>query len=127
MRTASATIAAAVILAATAGGALAADRLGCRAVGFINDRDVIPVGGQPGGYRSIQLRVSGNDISMRDLKVVYGNGEVDDLAVRSDIRAGGETRWIDLKGNRRQIREIVMTYASRPSFRGQATVCAFGR
>jgi hypothetical protein len=105
----------------------AAELLGCRSVGFINDRDTIGVGRADGRFRAIQLRVTGNDINMRDLKVVYGNGSVDDLAVRSDIRAGGETRWIDLKGERRAIRAINMTYASRPNFRGQANVCVYGR
>lgn len=104
-----------------------AEQLGCRAVGFINDRDTITVGKDAGRFKSIQLRVSGNDIEMRDLKVVYGNGQVDDVQVRSRIAAGGETRWIDLKGNKRFIDRIVMTYASRPSFKGQARVCVHAR
>lgn len=121
-----------IAAAAIAGGMLAtpaaaAELLGCRLVGFINDTDVIQVGRQDGRFRAIQLRVSGNDIAMRDLKVVYGNGAPDDLPVRAEIRAGGETRWIDLRGRARFIREIVMTYASRPNFRGQAEVCAYGR
>lgn len=114
-------------MAATASTAQAAELLGCRSVGFINDRDVIPVGRRDGRFRAIKLRVSGNDIELRDLDVVYGNGANDDLQVRSLIRAGGETRWIDLRGGNRFIRQINLTYASRPNFRGQAEVCAFGR
>ncbi len=119
-------VCATIAVTAFATGA-SAENLGCRSVGFINDRDVITVGRDAGKYKTIQLRVSGNDIEMRDLKVVYGNGQVDDVQVRSQIRAGGETRWIDLKGEKRFIKEIVMTYASRPSFKGQAKVCVFGR
>lgn len=114
-------------IASFAAPASAAELLGCRNVGFINDTDVIPVGRQDGRFRAIQLRVRGNDIQMRDLKVVYGNGAPDDLQVRLTIPAGGETRWIDLRGGARFIREIVMTYASRPNFKGQAEVCAYGR
>lgn len=114
-------------MGAAASTAQAAELLGCRSVGFINDRDVIPVGRQDGKFRAIQLRVQGNAIEMRDLAVVYGNGARDDLPVRSFIAAGGETRWIDLRGANRFIRRIELTYASRPNFRGQAEVCAFGR
>jgi hypothetical protein len=107
--------------------AASAEQLGCRSVGFIKDTDVIRVGKDSGRFKSIQLRVTGNDIEMRDLKIVYGNNQVDDVQVRSQIRAGGETRRIDLKGDKRFIKEIIMTYVSRPSFKGQARVCVFGR
>jgi hypothetical protein len=119
----------AVTVAAVLGAAApasAATQLGCRSVGFLTDRDVISVPGKA-TFSAIKLTVRGNAIEMLDLKVVYGNGNPDDLAVRSNIPAGGETRWIDLKGGRRDIRQINMVYRSQPSFKGQATVCAFGR
>jgi hypothetical protein len=81
--------AAVVALGATSASAAT---LGCRKVGFIKDIDVIPVGRDAGRFRAVQLRVSGNDIEMRDLKIVYGNGQVDDVPVRSVIRAGQTTR-----------------------------------
>lgn len=100
--------------------------LGTKKVGFINDRDVVSVGRQEGRFRAIKLRVRGNAIHMNDLKVIYANGEPDDLPVRSQIRAGGETRAIDLRGRDRAIREVQMVYRSRPSFRGVATVEVWG-
>jgi len=112
---------------ATVPAAQAAELLGCRSVGFINDRDTIPVGRSEGRFRAIKVTVKGNAIDMRDLDVVYGNGANDDLQVRASIPAGGETRWIDLRGGGRLIRQINMTYASKPNFRGQAEVCVYGR
>ncbi len=100
--------------------------LGSKKVGFIVDRDVVPVGRQDGRFRAIKLRVKGNAINVLDLKVVYANGQPDDLPVRSEIRAGGETRAIDLKGRDRAIREVQLVYRSRPSFKGQATVEVWG-
>ena len=100
--------------------------LGAQKVGFAVDRDIVRVGRQDGRFRAIKLRVLGNDIHMLDLKVVYGNGQTDDIPIRNFIRKGGETRVIDLKGNTRFIREILMTYKSRPSFRGRATVQVWG-
>jgi hypothetical protein len=101
--------------------------LGTQKVGFHVDRDVVRAGRQDGRFRAIKLRVRGNDIEMLDLKVVYGNGDVQDFPVRQFIRQGGETRAIDLKGNTRFIREVQLVYKSRPSFKGQATVEVWGQ
>lgn len=103
------------------------ERLGCQKVGFVADKDIIRVGRDEGRFRSIRLKVAGNKVHMMDLKVVYANGAADDIAVREEIRAGGQTRALDLKGERRAIRQIEMVYRSRPNFRGQATVCVEGQ
>jgi hypothetical protein len=99
------------------------ERLGCQKVGFVADKDVIRVGRGEGRFKSIRLQVSGNKVYMDDLKVIYANGEPDDIPVRSEIRAGGQTRPLDLRGERRAIKEIEMKYRSQPNFKGQATVC----
>jgi hypothetical protein len=101
--------------------------LGRQAVGFIVDRDVVQVGRKDGDFRKIQLRVKNNDIEILDLKVVYGNGQSDDIRVREKIRAGGQTRAIDLKGGERFIRNVQLVYRSKPSFKGQAVVEVWGR
>lgn len=101
--------------------------LGSQKVGFIKDRDIIRVGRQEGRFRAIKVRVRGNDIELLDLKVIYANGQPDDLPVRQFIKQGGETRAIDLKGARRAIQEVHMVYKSRPSFKGQATVEVYGQ
>jgi hypothetical protein len=101
-------------------------RLGCRDVGFAVDRDVIRVGRAEGRFKAIRLRVSGNRVHMMDLRVIYANGEPDDIPVRAEIRAGGETRPLDLRGRERAIREIQMVYRSQPNFRGRATICVDG-
>lgn len=101
--------------------------LGCRDVDFRVDRDVIRVGRRDGRFSAIRLRVSGNDIRMLDLKVVYGNGAVDDIPVRAVIRAGGQTAPKDLRGRDRFIDRIEMVYESRRDFRGRAQVCVDGR
>jgi hypothetical protein len=40
---------------------------------------------------------------MDDLKVIYANGGPGDIPVRAEIRAGGQTRALDLRGDRRAI------------------------
>ncbi len=102
------------------------EELGCQSVGFIADRDVIRVGRREGRFKAIRLSVTGNKVFINDLKVVYSNGDPDDLQVRSEIREGGQTRPLDLRGRERSIDRIEMTYRSRPSFKGQAKVCVSG-
>jgi hypothetical protein len=101
--------------------------LGCQQVSFIGkDRDTIKVGRREGRFKAIRLKARGNDVEMLDLKVIYASGEPDDIPVRSHIRAGSETRALDLKGRERAIDRIEMVYRSKPNFRGQATVCVDG-
>jgi hypothetical protein len=117
-----------VVLAGAPTGAQARwERLACQKVGFVADKDVIRVGRGEGRFKSIRLQVSGNKVYMNDLKVVYSNGEPDDIPVRAEIRAGGQTRALDLRGERRAIKAIEMQYRSQPSFKGQATVCVDAR
>ncbi len=103
------------------------EQLGCQSVGFLVDRDVVKVGRREGTFKAIRLEVSGNTVFMNDLKVVYANGAPDDIQVRSEIRAGGETRPLDLKGRgERAIDRIELTYRAKPSFKGSVKVCVSG-
>jgi hypothetical protein len=102
------------------------EQLGCQKVGFMADKDVIRVGRSEGRFKAIRLKVSGNKVHMMDLKVIYANGAPDDIPVREEIRAGGQTRALDLKGERRAISRVEMVYRSQPNFKGQATVCVEG-
>jgi len=101
--------------------------VGSQKVGFLVDKDVIQVGRRDGDFSKIKLMVKGNEVEILDLKVVYANGKHDDIRVRNKIRAGGETRAIDLQGGDRFIRRVEFVYRSRPSFKGQATIELWGR
>ena len=102
-------------------------QLGCQQVSFRGrDRDTIRVGRREGRFRAIRLAARGNDVEMRQLSVVYANGNPDELDVRRVIRSGSKTEAIDLKGRDRAIQRIDMTYRQRDDFRGRATVCVEG-
>jgi hypothetical protein len=99
---------------------------GYQNVGFGIDRDVIKVGGDIGKFDRIRLRVLGNDIHINTLKVVYMNGDTQDIAVDAVVRADTRSKWFDLKGDH-FIREITMTYQSKPNLKGQARVEVTGQ
>ena len=109
------------------GGKRGWELLGSQKVGFLVDKDVIQVGRQDGDFSKIKLVVKDNEVEFVDVDVVYGNGERDDVKVRNRIKAGGETRAIDLKGGERFIKRVEFVYASKPSFKGQATVELWGK
>lgn len=101
--------------------------LGRQSVGFLKDRDVVEVGRKDGDFSKIQIRVRNNAVEFTDVKVIYGNGQTDDINVRDKIAAGGQTRAIDLKGGERFIKRVELVYRSKPSFKGQAVVEVWGR
>jgi hypothetical protein len=116
-----ATAAPGTVSTATGGDVL----FGSQTVGFGVDRDVIRVGAEVGKFDKIRLRVLDNDIFLNEMKVVYGNGESETLAVAADIKQNTRTKWFNLKGDR-FIKEIQLVYRARPNFRGQAHVEVFG-
>jgi hypothetical protein len=89
--------------------------LGGQTAGFTIDRnDVIPVGRNEGGFRKIRVQAVDQAITLFDVRVVYGNGEVDVIpANRTRIDAGSTFGPIDLKGGARIIKEIRPTYRTR--------------
>ena len=96
--------------------------LGERHIDGRADNDKIDIGRDNGKFRAIQFRVDGGAVMFDRIRVRYLNGEEDEISVRSRIDDGGQTRIIDLPGNRRVIESISMWYAkrnwhSRPSVR----------
>ncbi|HMB89232.1 MAG TPA: hypothetical protein VKP65_00200 [Rhodothermales bacterium] len=103
------------------------DFLGSRKVNHAVDRDEIAVTVRDGTFKSIKLRVRDRQVTVRDVKVHYANGDVQDIKLRSKIPAGGETRVIDLNGNNRVIRKVVFWYNTSRVRGKRATVQLFGK
>ncbi len=105
------------------------ERLGDRHVGFINDHDTIHVGRQDGKFTRLKLLVRGNGIKLNSIKVLYGNGQVEDVPFDRQIRDGGEA-VIDLPHGwheGRFIRDIELHYHSQLDFRGEAIAELWGQ
>lgn len=101
--------------------------LGTRKVDHGLDRDEIRVGAREGTLSRLKLRVRDRAVHFRDLEVHYANGRVQDVAIRTRVPAGGESRVIDLVGDDRVIEKVVFWYNTRPDRRGRATVELWGR
>jgi hypothetical protein len=83
--------------------------IGERTVNRHGDTDTIKVRGRD-RTRQLMLCTVNRPIHMRDFDVRFENGGHQDVNVRERIRAGSCTRAIDLKGNRRNIDRIRLSY-----------------
>jgi hypothetical protein len=99
--------------------------LGCKSVGFLIDRDIISVASRD-AFKSLRLRSQEFEIEMREMAVLFGNGERDIYRLNLIIPPGGRTAAIDLRGARRYIREIQLTYASRTISNRKTKLCVDG-
>ena len=93
-------------------------KLGERTVNHTVDRDEIVVSAKKGVFRKIKLKVKRRKVTFRDVKVHFANGDVQDVTLRREIPAGGETRAIDLEGKNRVIKKVVFWY-NTTSVRGK--------
>ena len=101
--------------------------LGERTVNHAVDRDEIRVGARDGTFRRIKLLVRRRAVTFRDVRVHYANGGVEDVVLRRQIPAGGETRAIDLRGRDRVIEKVVFFYNTGPRRGQRAVVKLYGQ
>jgi hypothetical protein len=118
----------AVVLAAAAPGLAQAEGtfLGSRTVAYGSERDTIEVPGNA-HYNLVRLCVAQRAINFYDLNFRFANGGHQDAAVKVRIGPGECTRWIDLKGEDRNLVRIVMWYETFGSSGARAVVSAYGK
>ncbi len=100
--------------------------LGERSVRLLGDRDEILVSARRGTMRRIRLRVLDQGVEFFDVTVHFANGEQFEAHVRSLIRAGGQTRPIDLPARDRVIRRVMLSYRTRRGADSRARVQLWG-
>jgi len=66
-------------------------------------------------FRSIKIKVTDAPIHIASLEVFYESGDNESITLKSDFKAGGESRVIDLKGTDRAIKKVVFVYNTIPN------------
>ena len=102
-------------------------KLGSAKVTGASDHDEIWVTGIQGNFTAIKLFVENEGIEFDRVAVTYGNGTKDEMEIRNFIKAGEETRVLDLRGGDRVIRKIDFWYKSNPNTKRKAQVIVYGR
>lgn len=90
------------------------------------DRDTILVGKYQGRFDQITLVVKGSELELKDMTIVFGNGDRWSPKVQHFFNQGSRTRAIDLPGDDRVIAKIELVYANTPGG-GKASVEVYGR
>ncbi|MDX1905936.1 MAG: hypothetical protein SF053_02810 [Bacteroidia bacterium] len=103
------------------------ERLAIRKVNFLVDRDELLVTGREGIFTALQFRVKGAPINMHRCVVHYRNGDTQEIELRENFPAGGQSRVIDLKGNHRIITKVVIVYDTKNMAGRRATLELWGR
>jgi hypothetical protein len=116
-----------VLLIAIPAAAQRWELLGTRDVTDRGDRDEIIVTGVRGDFTAVKLAVQRSPVQISRVVVHFANGGQQELEMRDIIRAGGETRAIDLKGNDRVIRRVEFWYEAKSVGRRGAVVRLFAR
>lgn len=101
-------------------------QLGCQKVAFLADHDIVQVGRDAGRFSELKLTITGTKVDVHRMRVVYANGEEEDLPVAAEIKSGAESAPLPLRGGHRAIERIILDYAAKPSFKGEATACVLG-
>jgi hypothetical protein len=103
------------------------EKLGERKVNLSLDHDQINVGVSDGLFTKLKIKVRNSGINMHKVVVHFANGEKQELIVREDIAKGGESRVIDLNGNRRIIKNVDFWYDTKGLLNDKAHVELWGR
>lgn len=88
--------------------------LGTQTVGFHTERDEIVVGRDKGRFKTLVLVARDGDVFLKDIDVVFGNGDRQHISVDDMLREGERTRAIDLEGDARFIERIALLYRAAP-------------
>jgi hypothetical protein len=101
--------------------------IGTTQAGFTADHDTIIVQGPFDNFRRIKFKVTNANLNLQHMIVAYDNGAPERIEVRENIRQGGESRQIDLRGvGQRSIRKIDFWYDTKGFLKGKANVTVFG-
>jgi len=101
--------------------------LGERKVNFVRDKDVFEVSSR-NLYTAIRFYVEDKDVHINDLKIQFENGDKIQPALDEVIKAGEQSRIIDLAADGRIISNIEFKYRSMGSIlQGRANVLIVGR
>lgn len=91
------------------------------------DHDVISFTAKKDDFHALKFKVTNSAVNIDRMVVTYDNGEPDRIEVREEIKEGGESRVLDLKGGKRSLRKIEFWYDSKGFMNGKANVTVFGR
>jgi len=84
--------------------------LGTREVKDRSEQDTWHVGKGDGEFRRLKIKVLDRAVRFYRMRITFENGTTQEVALANLIKAGGETRAIDLNGKHRFIDKVDIWY-----------------
>ena len=103
------------------------EKLGVKQVNLKADHDVLVVSFHEGFYSKVKFVIRKAPLHLKNINIVFGNGENKNVVFNKRFNAGSSTRIIDLPGNKRIIKKIKLNYKTIPSGTGRALLVAWGK
>ncbi|MFT5823939.1 MAG: hypothetical protein ACI8ZM_005205 [Crocinitomix sp.] len=103
------------------------EKLGIKKVDLKADHDVLVVSFHEGFYSKVKFVIRKAPLHLKNINIVFGNGENKNIVFNKRFNAGTSTRIIDLPGNKRIIKKIKLNYKTIPSGTGRAIFVAWGK
>ena len=103
------------------------NELGSRVISAEADHDTIPVSAALGAVRAVKLTVQRSDVRFTRMILRFENGDSLELRLHQLIPAGGETRTVHLKGEKRALRSVDFWYEPKTIGHRGALVELVGR
>jgi len=66
-------------------------------------------------FKSILLKVTDAPINIEGIQVFYESGDMEEFDVKNELKAGAETKKLDMKGGSQEIKKVTFTYKTLPN------------
>jgi len=66
-------------------------------------------------FKSILLKVTDAPINIEGIQVFYESGAMEEFDVKNELKAGAETKKLDMKGGAQEIKKVTFTYKTLPN------------
>jgi hypothetical protein len=99
---------------------------GYRNVDFKVDRDEISLGRKAGKFESLKLKVFGDHVFVRDIRVDYLDGSIKSVPFDTLLKKGQQSDWFEVDGSK-FIEKLVLIYRARPGRNRDARIEVAGQ
>jgi len=91
------------------------------------DHDIIIIAGPHDFFRRLKFKVTDAPLQMERMTVRYDDGGLpENIDIRYNIPQGGESRIIDLSGEKRKLKSVEFWYDTKGFLKGKANVTLLG-
>ena len=65
-------------------------------------------------FKSIKLKATDAPLNIETLQVYYESGEMEEIDVKNNLKAGAETKAMELKSPTQELKKVVFVYKTKP-------------